>query len=238
MKICEQFNTLQGEGKFLGVPSHFIRTTGCNLRCAWKNKDGSVTKCDTPYASWKPEKGWELDVDQTILDLIDTNIKHIVITGGEPFLQKDLPEIVSEFVTHGFFVTIETNGTIFNNKLRKKNVFLSISPKLKSSYSQDKDSVERKIHTKNNTKENLFFLMQNYDFQLKFVVNNKEDFHEIRQLKLEESIPPNMIWIMPQGITAEHFQEKQKMMFDKCVELGYNYSPRMHIDVFGNKRGI
>src|SRR3989338_4167464 len=90
MKICEEYDSIQGEGKYVGVPSRFIRTTGCNLRCAWKNKDGSITTCDTPFTSWNAEKGYELDLLNTLGELEGTNIRHIVITGGEPTLQRDL----------------------------------------------------------------------------------------------------------------------------------------------------
>ncbi|KKN02146.1 hypothetical protein LCGC14_1120730, partial [marine sediment metagenome] len=113
MRVIEQFETIQGEGKYVGVPSYFIRTTGCNLRCAWKNPDNSITKCDTPYSSFSPEAGQELNINETLSKLEKTAINDIVITGGEPMLQKDIVQMVNIFGDAGYFITVETNGTIY-----------------------------------------------------------------------------------------------------------------------------
>ena len=81
MKIAEIFYSLQGEGSLVGVPSVFVRTSGCNLRCSW---------CDTPYTSWKPE-GAELTLDQIMDEVRAHPARHVVVTGGEPMIA---PEIV------------------------------------------------------------------------------------------------------------------------------------------------
>ena len=236
MKICEQFATLQGEGKYVGVPSFFIRTTGCNLRCAWKNPDGSITRCDTPYSSWEPEHGGEVDVN-AIIDLCDErNINHIVITGGEPMLQPDIEEVAKAFIKKDFIVTIETNGTIYKDI---PGAFFSISPKLKSSYSQVKGSREARMHENNNKHllESLKALIH-HKHQLKFVVNTEDDINEINMILQKIGDDNSNVYLMPQGITEEQFKQKQKMMFDLCMEYGFNYTPRLHIDIFGNKRGV
>src|SRR5947208_1371630 len=84
VKIAEIFYSVQGEGSLVGVPSVFIRTSGCNLRCVW---------CDTPYTSWKPE-GDELDVGE-ILSRVDTHrqARHVVVTGGEPMIAPQIVEL-------------------------------------------------------------------------------------------------------------------------------------------------
>ena len=240
MKVCESMNTLQGEGKYVGVPSYFVRTTGCNLRCAWKNPDGSITKCDTPYSSWNPEAGEDMGAEQILDKLKGKLLTHIVITGGEPTLQADLPEVVKELVQEGYTITIETNGTRYV-ELPKENVLLSISPKLKTSYSQPNESFERKLHERNNHfSENIKrYVDEGYEVQLKFVYNTPDDEEEIVSLLKElDCVFDNQVWCMPQGITEEQFKQKQKEMFNVCMKKGWNYSPRLHIDVFGNKRGI
>ncbi len=241
MIIAEEFSTIQGEGKYLGVPSHFIRTMGCNLRCAWKGLNGGIVKCDTPYTSWKMEldEATKFDIKKTIKYLEDTNIKHVVITGGEPCLQKDLQDIVKIFIEFGYKVTIETNGTIFQKLPRM--TFLSISPKLRSSYASPIDSIENKIHSKNNDfDDSLPMWIVSNRYQLKFVVNDdtEGDISEIKRIQNQLFIPNDKIWIMPQGITVEQLQKNSKRIFKYCVKNGYNFSPRMHIDIFGNKRGI
>src|SRR5438477_2462200 len=83
MKLSELFHSIQGEGKLTGVPSVFIRASGCNLRCVW---------CDTPYASWNPE-GEDVPVDQIVQRVNAYNCKHVVLTGGEPVIMPDVSEL-------------------------------------------------------------------------------------------------------------------------------------------------
>ena len=101
MLISEIFYSVQGEGVLTGVPSIFIRTSGCNLRCRW---------CDTPYASWNPE-GEELNVAE-ILDRIATwpAARHVVLTGGEPMVARGIHELAGALKERGLHITIETAG--------------------------------------------------------------------------------------------------------------------------------
>ena len=103
MRISEIFYSIQGEGRLLGVPSVFVRTSGCNLRCRW---------CDTPYTSWKPEgKSWSV---KNILGEVDKYpTRHVVITGGEPLLAPDIEELTLQLRQRGAHITIETAATIF-----------------------------------------------------------------------------------------------------------------------------
>ena len=237
MFIVEEFFSIQGEGKYVGVPSYFIRTTGCNLRCSWKNEDDSITICDTPYTSFNPEKGKDVDGEYIHNQMKNTPIQHIVITGGEPTLQNDLAKVVEYLDKKGYDITIETNVTKFV-KL-PKNTFLSISPKLFNSYNQEKGSKEETMHKLNNKfEENIKLYVLYNKYQLKFVYNNKKDVDEIDRLQTRLLIPNNNIYLMPQGITTEQFKVKQQELFQICIEKGWVYTPRLHIEMFGNKRGI
>lgn len=234
MKVVELFSTMQGEGKYLGVPSYFIRTTGCNLRCAWQNIDSSVTICDTPYTSFNPEKGADIVVKGVINHLKKSNINHVVITGGEPTLNNDLSDIVNQFCDNGYHVTVETNGVIYHKGMPR--AFMSLSPKLKSSYSQESDK-ERELHLKNNNfMESCREWMRSNDYQFKFVGNDKNDVNEVRDIQSQLSIPNNKIYLMPQGISQEQFKNRE-WLIDVCIKNGWNYTPRLHIDVWGNVRG-
>lgn len=235
MKVVEEFETLQGEGKYLGVPSYFIRTAGCNLRCVWKDLDGTLTKCDTPYTSFRPEKGYDLVPNAIMNDLQETNIEHIVITGGEPTIQDDLVQITNDFLDAGYKVTIETNGTRYRHMM--EGAFMSISPKLSNSYHQEEDFHSRLHEKQNEFRDSLEKWTKYHNYQLKFVVNRKTDLPEIRLIQEEFAIPKERIYLMPQGIRQEQFKEKD-WLFDKCLEFGYTYTPRLHIDLFGNRRGI
>ncbi len=102
MYVAETFSSIQGEGMLAGVPSFFIRTSGCNLRCVW---------CDTPYTSWAPE-GARVAVDELLLLAERSGLRHVVITGGEPLLQREIGTLIAELTARGHHVTVETAGTI------------------------------------------------------------------------------------------------------------------------------
>src|SRR4051812_11724532 len=102
MLISEIFFSLQGEGELTGVPSVFVRASGCNLRCNW---------CDTPYASWSPE-GTQMTVPEIVGAVRVHPARHVVLTGGEPMIAKGVRELAAELKRLGYHITIETAATI------------------------------------------------------------------------------------------------------------------------------
>ena len=102
MFIAETFTSLQGEGILVGVPSFFIRSSGCNMRCRW---------CDTPYTSWLPE-GERRPVTDLLAEATASGVQHVVVTGGEPLLQREIAPLTRELRAAGLHVTIETAGTV------------------------------------------------------------------------------------------------------------------------------
>ncbi|HXU50202.1 MAG TPA: 7-carboxy-7-deazaguanine synthase QueE, partial [Candidatus Binatia bacterium] len=123
MKISEIFYSVQGEGMLTGVPSVFVRTSGCNLRCTW---------CDTPYTSWQPE-GEERTIDSIVREVNGYNAAHVVITGGEPMIAPAIAELTQALTQH---ITIETAGTVF---VDVRCDLMSISPKLANSTPIERD---------------------------------------------------------------------------------------------------
>src|SRR6185295_9112688 len=103
MKIAELFHSIQGEGKLMGVPSVFVRASGCNLRCVW---------CDTPYASWHPE-GNDVPVSEIVKQVRAFDTKHVVVTGGEPMIMPDIVELCAMLREGGYHITIETAATVY-----------------------------------------------------------------------------------------------------------------------------
>ena len=138
--------TLQGEGKLVGIPVLFIRTSGCNLRCTWITATGKVSICDTPYASHYTVEADIMDTGE-VVDIVRANlgqIRHVVISGGEPTLQ---PLPLVELARHlkkelNVHITLETNGVLFIPELATHIDLFSISPKLKSS---DPDAKKNKL---------------------------------------------------------------------------------------------
>jgi 7-carboxy-7-deazaguanine synthase len=227
VRIAEVFYSVQGEGRLIGVPSVFVRTSGCNLRCAW---------CDTPYTSWHPE-GRNLSIDRIIAELAKYPSRHVVVTGGEPLLAMGIVEFTRHLKETGAHVTIETAATIF------KPVdcdLISMSPKLANSTPWKKAG--GRFAAKHDAQRLDIAVIQRfldaYDCQLKFVVDRPEDFAELRDLLARlTQIDSERILIMPQGKTTKQIRSKAKWIVKACKQYGYRYAPRLHIDLYGNRRG-
>lgn len=136
--------TVQGEGKLLGTSCLFIRLSGCNLKCAWRGLDGNGSPCDTPYSSWHPEQNI-VTVDEVIAIVKHNigNMKHVVVSGGEPTIQPmALIELLKKLTQLGLHTTIETNATVFDSDIATYTNLISMSPKLST-------SVPHESHLKN-----------------------------------------------------------------------------------------
>lgn len=231
LRIAEIFTSIQGEGSLVGVPSVFIRVSGCNLRCGW---------CDTPYASWSPE-GPTMNLPDILLEVEKSKAKHVVLTGGEPMLFDAIEPLCRELTERGFHITIETAGTIYREVACD---LMSISPKLSNSTPSEEIAgawSERHEQTRLD-REPLKQLVEKYPFQLKFVVNpdnGLEDLGEIEEIlrQLPKEARRNVL-LMPEGVESETLQRRGRILSDVCIELGFRLSPRMHVDLWGARRGV
>lgn len=223
MKIAEIFYSLQGEGSLLGVPSVFVRTSGCNLRCSW---------CDTPYTSWRPE-GEEMTVEAILSQVLAYPARHAVLTGGEPMIQPQLIPLSHALREAGWHVTIETAGTV---DAEVACDLMSISPKLANSTPAG-DWAIRHEKTRINVPV-LRTLMAKCAYQLKFVVAAPGDLDEIRALVAELGAAPGNVILMPEGRSPELLRERSLWLAPLCLEHGYRLSPRLHVDLWGDRRGV
>lgn len=223
MKIAEIFYSVQGEGGLVGVPSVFVRTSGCNLRCVW---------CDTPYTSWRPE-GEELSLDE-ILARVDTHTpaRHVVLTGGEPMIAPQVVELTERFRARGLHITVETAGTVFHPVTCD---LMSISPKL--AHSTPAGSWAATHERLRIQPEALGQLMQSYEYQLKFVVADPNDLDEIRSLLEQLAADRSKVVLMAEGIDAAVLRERGRWLAEICKREGFRFSPRLHVDLYGNMRG-
>lgn len=232
------FYTIQGEGLHTGVPSIFMRLSGCNLRCEWKNPDGSTSLCDTPYSSHEPEKLIKT-VEEVVKDIEPMDCKYVVITGGEPFLQKNMAVLVSELKARNYYICIETNGSLY---FENKADFMSISPKLSTSCVDSSKNFES--HNKKRLDQAaILSLCKNHDFQLKFVVNSEVEMKEINELRifLEEngvSGVKDKILLMPQAVTEEQLVAASLPLLELCKKYDYRFCDRLHIRIWNDKRGV
>ncbi len=227
MRISEIFYSIQGEGRLLGVPSVFVRTSGCNLRCRW---------CDTPYTSWQPEgKTWS--VKNILSEIEKYPARHVVITGGEPLLAPDIEELTHQLKQLGAHITIETAATIFKPLAAD---LISMSPKLANSTPWKKAQGEfAAMHEKRRLNYAVMEkYLAGYDYQLKFVVDRLEDIAEVRAVVGQlPNVDAAKVMLMAQGIKPAELLRKAKWIVEWCKEYGYSYTPRLHIQLFGNRRG-
>ncbi|TWU41668.1 7-carboxy-7-deazaguanine synthase [Novipirellula aureliae] len=227
LRIAETFVSRQGEGILTGTDSFFIRTSGCNLRCWF---------CDTPYASWNPE-GESRTIDSLVRAVKEADLKHVILTGGEPLLAPQSTLLVESLQEAGHHVTIETAGTIDRDV---RCDLLSLSPKFASSAPDQKghpDWHDRHHRRRMPIEIMRKLLSQSLDYQVKYVVNEPSDLPEVMTLTAELDIPADKVWIMPQGITPEELDATSIWLSDWTRNEGFNECDRMHIRWYGNRRG-
>ncbi len=229
MLISEIFYSLQGEGELTGVPSVFVRTSGCNLRCNW---------CDTPYASWQPE-GKQMTVGEIVAAVRPHPARHVVLTGGEPMMAPDIQALAAALKKLDYHLTIETAATIVPAGITCD--LASLSPKLKNSSPDERldDTWRRKHENLRWQPEVVRAWLDRGGYQLKFVVAQATDLVEIETLlaSLEREIPRAKVLLMPEGTTVEVLRARAVWLAELCKVRGYRYAPRLHVELYGNKRG-
>ncbi len=229
MLISEIFHSIQGEGELTGMPSVFVRTSGCILRCNW---------CDTPYASWQPE-GAPMTPEEIVAEVIKFPSKHVVLTGGEPMIAPGIHELAFLLQERGYHITIETAATV-----RPRGIacdLASLSPKLAHSAPDARlDDTWRKKHEELRWQpEVVADWIAAGDYQLKFVVGSEGDVAEIETMIRDTGcgILASKVMLMPEGTTVETLRAKAAWLGELCKARGYRYAHRLHVELYGNKRG-
>jgi 7-carboxy-7-deazaguanine synthase len=224
MKIAEIFYSIQGEGTLAGVPSVFVRTSGCNLRCTW---------CDTPYTSWEPQ-GEERDIESILEEVDRYGAPHVVITGGEPMIAPQIDELTHRLKQH---ITIETAGTV---DAHVRCDLMSISPKLANStpHTREEGRWASQHDRLRYQPEILRRLTQLYPHQLKFVITDPNDLTEVHAIVDSTGVSKSRVLLMPEGIDSAILAGRSRWLAEICKREGYRFSPRLQIDLWGNRRGV
>ena len=228
MKVSELFYSIQGEGKLVGVPSVFVRASGCNLRCTW---------CDTPYASWEPE-GEDVSVSEIVARVGAYGAGHVVLTGGEPMIMPEIVELCDALKTRRMHITMETAATVY--KVVKIDL-ASLSPKLSNSTPIEREG-GRFARAHEQLRINMpviqAFIEGSPEFQLKFVVSGEGDLAEIRTI-LEglKGVRGEDVLLMPEGTDVRTLEERAGWVSEVCKREGFRYCPRLHVALYGNRRG-
>jgi 7-carboxy-7-deazaguanine synthase len=242
VRIAEIYSSLQGEGRLTGTPSALVRTSGCNLRCWF---------CDTPFTSWRPE-GEDRDVAEVLQAVeklktaggpwllklpagANSTLQHVIITGGEPMLHAELIPLCEQLKRQGWHITIETSGTLY---LPVACDLMSISPKLASSTPVQAGAWTERHERDRHEPAVIRRLLQEYDCQLKFVIDSPVDCTAVEDwLREFAPLPPDRVWLMPQGVEPGELQRTAEWLVPYCNEHGYHFCPRKHIEWFGPGRG-
>ncbi|WP_248908174.1 7-carboxy-7-deazaguanine synthase QueE [Halocatena marina] len=237
LPINELFYSLQGEGKLAGVPSIFVRTSGCNLRCWF---------CDSYHTSWEPTHA-RMVLDD-IIEEIRTyeKAKHVVLTGGEPLIHDESVSLLERLNELGYHTTVETNGTIYHDAPID---LASISPKLSSSTpTHEKDPKGEGEWAERHEKQRvdihvLSALVDAYESQLKFVVTGPADLQEIERIvnrvrdAATTTVSNSDVLLMPEGATQEELDERRNEVAELAMQYGYQYTPRLHVDLWNDAPG-
>ena len=226
MRVCEIFESIIGEGRFMGCPSLFIRTYGCNLNCI---------NCDTNYAKSGGEY-IEMSIQKLLQLILLNRHKYVVITGGEPLLQFDELFKLSEIIWERFYLhddnryhkylLLETNGTKTGDCDLLSVYFERITVSPKKNYQRVNEVIE------------YWETFGNVDF--KFVIGSLDwtwTLDEIQEILKTYNLDPDRIYLMPEGGSSQDLNRLAKEVWEFCVKNGLNYSDRLHIRVWGNVRG-
>ena len=245
--VVEHFYSFQGEGRYAGTPSVFVRLGGCNLGCkgfgvqtaSAKDSTIMIVGCDSIKAVHNEHFAHLWEKVEDLIPLIMIHLKgldfkpDIVITGGEPLLHYENPILIKAlayFMGLGHRVTFETNATImidFEKYPLYKEVTFAMSVKLANSGEEQKKRVNKAAikAIATHTKESFF------KFVLSKEVLCKE---EIKEISADVDIP---IYCMPMGSTAKELAQNDKAVANFCIQNGYNYVDRMHIRLWDNEEG-
>lgn len=254
--VSEIFSSIQGEGPYCGRSSVFLRLGFCNLRCAW---------CDTKYTwLYKNEllervrssvpngledkiagntvyekqdlQRWNIDnLFNDIYSRAHKSVEHspraVVVTGGEPLLHKKyLSLLLPALSKANMDIEIETNGTLSPIGLPTDHrIHYNVSPKLSNSYQPQEIRIKPKILQQFLHTERAIF---------KFVVTNQKDINEVIEIVSHNNIPENRVYLMPEGRDSLTIAKRGVWVVDQCSKYGFNYSHRLHVTLWGDKRGV
>jgi organic radical activating enzyme len=240
----EIFYTIQGEGKNIGKPSIFIRLSLCNLYCFWCDTDYTWNWENTPFKHQndskigyrkfkKAENMLKMSKEEVWENIRQYPCENIVITGGEPLVQqKDLLALLQTLKTHNpnYHIEFETNGTIIPQpNLDVLTDQYNVSVKLANSLVSKKERIEG---------EAIRFFAQSPKSNFKFVLDTPQDLEEVEKIVKDFAIDAKKVYLMPQGTNPETLHQKQQWLIEICKKKGFNYTDRLHILVYGNKRGV
>jgi 7-carboxy-7-deazaguanine synthase len=216
VRVSEIFTSIQGEGPSVGTPSFFVRLQGCTVGCAW---------CDTKY-SWDPRRGEELMLQALLQQVKEAGVQNVVVTGGEPLEHPAFAPLVRGLAARGLRVEVETAGTEvpapvpvdqWNVSLKLAHSGVPLERRLRPS------AIER---------------LRDLGAWFKFVVGDERDVDEVAEIQKGYALAAERIVLMPLGMHRAEQQALMPRVVDWCRPHGFRFSPRLHILIWGPRRGV
>ena len=216
VRIAECFFSIQGEGVTVGMPAVFIRLQGCSVGCHW---------CDTKY-SWDPADGHQATLGALVAEAAAFPCRRAVITGGEPLESSLFTPLVEALNACGFTLEVETSGILPPPPVPVDQ--WNVSPKLANSG----------VHEAKRINPVAIRDFRDRGAWWKFVVAEQGDVVEVLRLIERFALPRDRILLMPEGVRREELLERSLWVVEECRRHGFRYSPRVHILLWGAKRGV
>lgn len=227
LPISEIFFSIQGEGIYSGTPSVFLRTYRCNLTCTWCDSKYTWVDQDkaTPGVEYAP-----MSVGAVVERVEGFGCKHLVVTGGEPVLhQRVLAPLLATLKRDGFFIEVETNGTIPPGDEFARSVdCFNVSPKISNSLVPEAARLRA---------DPLAAFVKSGKAWFKFVVCRQEDVAEVESVISKMRIPRDRVLLMPEGTDPATILKRGLWLVDVCKERDFRFAPRFQILLYGNVRG-
>lgn len=229
LQVSEVFGpTVQGEGPSIGRRCGFVRLGRCNLWCGW---------CDTPFTwDWEGRNGTVYDPAEQVhrrtavdvaAEVAAMRVGLVVITGGEPMLQqRGLLQLTARL--WGLDMEVETNGTRTPDPALARRVRFNVSPKLANS------GVPEHVRIKPDA---LRVLAREPGVAFKYVATGTDDLDEIDRINRLAGVPPERVWVMPEGVHPATVVQHAAQLGDAVVARGWNLTTRLHVLLWGNERG-
>jgi len=216
-RVAEVFYSIQGEGATAGMPAVFVRLQGCSVGCAW---------CDTKY-SWDPEAGRAVDLDALVDEAAAFPCRRAVVTGGEPLESSLFVPLLRSLGERGFTIEVETSGILPPPRVGRALQW-NVSIKLAGSGVAESRRIQPEAIRG--------FLAQ--DAWWKFVVTDDVDIAEVLKLAERFALPRARILLQPEAVRREDLLERSPWVVEACKRHGFSFSPRLHVLLWGAKRGV
>jgi len=217
-RLSEVFYSIQGEGATAGLPAVFVRLQGCSVGCTW---------CDTKY-SWDPEAGRVANLDALLDEASGFPCRRVVITGGEPLESSLFVPLARVLGSRGFIIEVETSGTLPPPAELDRAIQWNVSLKLAGSGLDEAKRI-RPVAIRG-------FLSR--EAWWKFVVTDEGDVAEVLRLAERFALPRGRILLQPEAVRRQDLIERSPWVVEACKRHGFRFSPRLHLMLWGARRGV